>query len=298
MPPLSNPAQETLPIGANPEVDTTAPELATTVSENVNRIRRNAGRGILALSVLGGITAILGPLLIDRSQWLSLFGSSRFVGAILAVCLILVLGLVVSAYWRGIRMRSAVRTLASKKDLSTVGSLVDVLLLDDGPNRNVASEALIEMLPRLQASDAHLLNAQHRDKLCRILSTNVDNALYKDVTAILGPASLSKAANKRAVDLRVAILRAFQQVGDSRGLPVVEKLATGRAKTPGHETVRNAAQDCLPYLRERVNVEMTGQGLLRVPLQPGHTGLVRPAADPTGSSAQLLRADACRPDDL
>jgi hypothetical protein len=291
-PPLPTPAAETLPLTVTPEVDTTAPELATAVSENVNRMRRNFSVGILTLSIVCGVWAVFGPLLIDRQRWITLFSGPQVVAAILAAGLSLVLALVVSAYWRGTRMRPAVRALAGSRDISTVGGLVDALLLEDGQNNRVASEALIELLPRLQASDAHFLNTQQRNKLCSVLSKSVDNVLYKDVTVILGPASLSKVAKKRAVDLRVAILQAFQQVGDSQALPVVERLASGPAKTPDQTAVRNAALECLPYLRERVSAEQAGRSLLRVAPQPGDAQLVRPAIGPvTHASQQLLRAD-------
>ncbi|HLK56104.1 MAG TPA: hypothetical protein VKU00_06055 [Chthonomonadaceae bacterium] len=75
----------------------------------------------------------------------------------------------------------------------------------------------------------------------------VENPLHKDVRALFRP------ADSRAIAFRVAILQAFAQVGDSKALPVVERLAKGETKTEGEKRIQEAAQACMPALQLRAD---------------------------------------------
>lgn len=168
------------------------------------------------------------------------------------------------------RKRVAER-LARFDDLRIVGPLAEMLEAPDMRARPDVVSALTGLLPRLQASDAALLDTEQRACLCRIL-TSSERAL---------------------TDLKIAILRAFEQVGDSRALPLVERMAEGTGRTERQRRLREAAQHCLPFLQERAAQEPFRQTLLRASLAAGVAAdvLLRPAAPGVESSSQhLLRA--------
>jgi hypothetical protein len=142
-------------------------------------------------------------------------------------------------------------------DMSTIGSLVEVLRVDDSQTRQVASLTLTQMLPRLKASDAHLLNEAQRTRLLNVINLPVESPLYKDIRTLFRPAHNDK------IDFHVAILKALEQVGDSKALPVVEKLAKGNPKTEGEQRIKEAAQNCLLFLQQRVQQQVYSQTLLR-----------------------------------
>ncbi|HZP81684.1 MAG TPA: hypothetical protein VFB21_08610 [Chthonomonadaceae bacterium] len=168
------------------------------------------------------------------------------------------------------RKRVAER-LARFDDLRIVGPLAEMLEAPDMRARPDVVSALTTLLPRLQASDAALLDTEQRACLCRIL-TSSERAL---------------------TDLKIAILRAFEQVGDSRALPLVERLAEGPGRTERQRRIRSAAKHCLPFLQERAAQEPFRQTLLRASLAAGVASdtLLRPAAPGVDAAAQhLLRA--------
>jgi len=182
--------------------------------------------------------------------------------------------------------REAIQKLQEVADVASVGPLIDALKLDDLKVRESARTALIELLPRLQPEDAALLNTAQRAKLCSVLSIPVENPLYKDVAAVFRP------AHDRAVNLRVAILQAFAQVGDERALRIVERLAGAEANTHGERRIREAAQQCLPVLQERVRQLNAPSTLLRASaVAESPDILLRPAME-GGATApgELLRA--------
>ena len=96
----------------------------------------------------------------------------------------------------------AVKQIAVLDDIRAVGPLADALELDAKSIRTVARKALTRLLPRLQASDAHLLNADQR-------------------------ASLHRALKSKDEEFVIAALKAYEQVGDEKALPYVERLAEG-----------------------------------------------------------------------
>jgi hypothetical protein len=154
------------------------------------------------------------------------------------------------------RHKRVIEALAKHDDLRAIGPLTDVLVTDDRHLQSRVAVKLAALLPRLQASDAHLLApAQHRilDRYLR---------------------------SRKHPALAVAILKAYEQVGDARSLPAVERLADGRGRGRHDRRLRAAADACLPYLRARAQAERDAQTLLRPASGPGEADpavLLRPA---------------------
>jgi hypothetical protein len=189
------------------------------------------------------------------------------------------------------KAKKAVQQLSSLNDLSGIGGLIEALYFND-QREGPAIETLIELLQRLKASDAALLTERHHIILRAILASlpHVTGNLFTRL-------SRRKEMHAR---LQVAILKAFEQVGDSKALPVVAALAESGA--PPH--VRAAAQKCLPFLQMRQEQERASQTLLRAssatPIGPdtllraahGHhnqepTEMVRPSCEPEPEQQSL-----------
>ncbi|HZP82120.1 MAG TPA: hypothetical protein VFB21_10805 [Chthonomonadaceae bacterium] len=152
-------------------------------------------------------------------------------------------------------------------DVRLVGPLAEALKWPDPHIQSIAATALTRLLPRLRASDAGLLNASQRVGLCHALEG-------------------------AKPDLILAILRAFEQVGDGSAAPFVERLARGKGAAAREKRIQEAAQECLPYLQLLAAQERASQTLLRpagIPDVPPES-LLRPAAStPETDPQQLLR---------
>jgi hypothetical protein len=165
------------------------------------------------------------------------------------------------------QQRRAAQRLAQLQNKRVVGHLVDFTTWPDAPVREAARQALISMLPKLQTADASLLSAQQQGILRGML-------------------------HRRHVEtepaLQIAILKAYEQVGDERALHAVNALATMRPSTKNRQRVRVAAQECLPFLQQRHHRQVSSQTLLRPTEQntsePPQEILLRPARE---QSAQL-----------
>jgi hypothetical protein len=175
-----------------------------------------------------------------------------------------------SLSWPTGRQRRITQLLATSEDLSVVGALVEGL--GHSPyNGSVVNEALIHLLPRLQATDAALLNFHQRAYLYRALKQVTRRITYYDEAVIL------------------AILRALEQIGDAEALPYVEPLTHFRKS----EAIAQAAQACLPYLQQKQQQQQYSQTLLRssVAFSQAPETLLRPAQRLTETQPQeLLRA--------
>jgi len=173
--------------------------------------------------------------------------------------------------------RTSAAALAHFDDVRVIGPLAEILETADRPTRQLVSDALIRLLPRLQSSDAHLLNEDQRECLCRILS----------------------GADWQHPELAVAVMEAFQRVGDSRALILIERLADIHARSSAQRQIRAAAASCLPALRARVVQEPARLTLLRP--SSGNSGadtLLRAAESTVPSETdvqQLLRPDTAPP---
>jgi hypothetical protein len=100
--------------------------------------------------------------------------------------------------------REAAQALAGIEDLRAVGPLAEALEYRSPGSQPtiypVITGALRRLLPRMQASDAHLLTEPQRSCLYRALL-------------------------KGDAELVLAIVKALEQIGDGKALPYVEKLA-------------------------------------------------------------------------
>lgn len=177
-------------------------------------------------------------------------------------------------YGHRLLKRGAIENIAKLNDVRYAGALVEVL----NPKTRIpyprdllelVGSTLIRLLPRLKASDSDLLNDAQRSILLSLLGRNDSQTL------------------------QVAILESFKQIGDARCLPVVERLAGRVMFSP----VPDAAKECLPYLKQRVEEQTVRATLLRAGSAPsGSTPetLLRPAqgADVRNEPALLLRAAA------
>lgn len=170
------------------------------------------------------------------------------------------------------RWNTAANDLGKSADLRAVGVLVDGLKIA----QNQARDVLIPLLPRLQASDAPLLDREQRHILNRFLG-------HKTFFP-----------NRDNMALVLAILKAYEQVGDEEAIPSVEKLAAGQGYGARSRDIREAAKACLPYLQQRAAQQHARQTLLRASGASGVAGenLLRAADNVSAADPQqLLRAD-------
>ena len=166
------------------------------------------------------------------------------------------------------QQKSASLAIARFDDVRAIGALAEALEFKDKRVAPIAEKSLIHLLPRLKASDASLLNPEQR--FC-----------------------LNRALRGKNTELTVAILKAWEQIGDERAIEEVEKLARGRGRGGSSPTVVVAAQECLPFLRQSAERQQIGSQLLRPSdgnLTPSDV-LLRPATPhaSTDPADQLLR---------
>lgn len=179
-------------------------------------------------------------------------------------------GLIAAAFAVSQAQKNATRKLAEFEDIRIVGPLAEALEFGDKNMRAIITEeALIKLLPRLQASDAHLLNEDQR-------------------------ACLNRALKGKNTQLVLAILKAYEQVGDEKALPCVEKLAEGEGRSGKDERVQAEAIECLPHLKARIEQQRASQTLLRASdaIATPPEVLLRPAEATVSDTPpeQLLRA--------
>jgi hypothetical protein len=189
------------------------------------------------------------------------------------------------------QLRKSTGIMSDLDDVRLVGPLAEMLKIEDRHVRVRAGAALTQLLPRLQASDADLLNAAQRTLLCRVLAYPLNDLFRSDLVVLL------TRQTKPMADLQVAILKAFEQVGDGKALPVVERMAVGPAQTADQQRVKAAAVECLPFLQARAIREQAHQTLLRASSasEPNPDILLRPAGTATTTEAQeLLRPEPDR----
>jgi len=174
-----------------------------------------------------------------------------------------------------LHQRPVGRRLAILDAPQAVGPLMDVLSNCGMYRWSELRRALIHLLPRLKVSDTKWLLPRQRKMLLRILTSDERWPYYGGLWGS---------------ELKIAILRALEQIGDAKAIPTVERMA--RSAKDGR--VRIAAQDCLPFLRERVEEEQIGQNLLRAsgPNIQMET-LLRPASGNTEDKPEQLLHPSC-----
>jgi hypothetical protein len=179
----------------------------------------------------------------------------------------------------------AVRLLANSDDMCAVGPLLEVARWGTMVwNQQIEDEAhygLMRLLPRLQMTDAQALTAKQRDCLYNLLLVHSSFVLPG------APAPSYVPNTKFDVPLSEAILKAYEHIGDTKALALVQKLAASEGK------LAEAAQECLPRLQEQTEKWSTGEHLLRATDEPISSPdiLLRPASATTEiEPQQLLRA--------
>lgn len=183
------------------------------------------------------------------------YGSSAFGGALwwTAVGLADLSRHVSSFNELSFRREGILRILNDCDDRSILGPMAELLenrFLDPSP-------ALIRLLPTLRASDADMLTPHQRLCLYRRLRSRE----YRR----------SRAA--KAEELALAILKALEQIGEPEAIPYVEHMAASAKAAQ----LRQAAEDCLPYLEKRSAERRETETLLR-------------ASAPQAAFEELLRA--------
>ena len=159
-----------------------------------------------------------------------------------------------------------------------IPALLDALSFNGLPAYSkLYSLALITLLPQLQAADAALLTPSHRHYLNSLLRWE-----FLTIAAV-GPEDA----------LVVAILKAYEQVGDTKAIPYVKRLVGMKARSNRQRVLQQAAQECLPLLRVNASGIDVTKTLLRASMPDTNTPeiLLRPVISATTTSdAELLRA--------
>lgn len=208
-----------------------------------------------------------GTRIVTQSQSGSMLGWMA-----LATAMAVAAGFVV--FTRAIRRRMPSPSALGKiAELSTIGRFSEALWHEDRYVQTEAEEALIAMLPRLQAGDAGLLNERQRACLHR---------------------ALKPPKRQREAELALAVMRALTEIADARAVPHMSRLADEPARGAHQEAVRACAVELLPILQEKVESARLAQTLVRPSSAPdGATTLLRPLeASPSGSAHHLVRPAA------
>jgi hypothetical protein len=161
----------------------------------------------------------------------------------------------------------SIKEMAASADVRDIGAFIEAVDVDSAASH----PALSRLLPKLSAGNCGLLQEQHCDILRKFAGSRV--------------VRISR------VPLVIAILKAYEQVGDEEDIPVVEKLAAG-AGYGKYRQVRLVAEECLPALRIIATQHRAQLTLLRASsLQDANPAdLVRAAAIVDAGPDEMLRA--------
>ncbi len=253
---------------ARPEQHTLNPELAKLLAE-LDELRRGQGQPGMRLGFLLAAYLTILPVAAWKAAE-TMFMSNWLSFALWSTVVVATTQLYRFSLFP--RHRHLMRKLAACDDVAGVGVLIETLEWPDRRAQEVAARALIRLLPRLRASDARLLTQPQRACLYRMLRMRYAG---RDGALIL------------------AILQALQQVGDEAAIPYVRRLASSAAFTPTQRKVKQAAEECQPYLKSSADLQRASQTLLRASAQENvaEDGLLRPAYARTETeSTELLRA--------
>jgi hypothetical protein len=191
------------------------------------------------------------------------------------------------------RRKETALALARARDPKAIGVLAKAARDGDPATQEAAIQGLLSILPTVRASDREHVDSDAMSALLALLP-------WKE--------GMSVGTNAADVALKLAILRALEQIGDGRAIPAVKRLQSpprvaglvlGFLDRRFHigardriEEVCRAARDCLPFLEERAAAERLRDRLLRPAMAPtrGPDRLLRPAGgSPTTPDELLLR---------
>ncbi len=190
--------------------------------------------------------------------------------------------------------KGAATALAQYDDIAGVGAMVEALEIPDAEVQIAVRQGLTRLLPRLRASDAALLSPSGRRMLRKAMVTGIGRGRpYRSIhapvnAALIGP----RFRDNGRVEFIVATLKGLEQVGDESFIETVDQMARGEG-VGSDERVRLAANECLPFLKQRAENERLRHDLLRAASGNGEAGseeLLR-AAESIGHTEpdQLLR---------
>ncbi|HLK61098.1 MAG TPA: hypothetical protein VKU00_31335 [Chthonomonadaceae bacterium] len=264
------PMQPSLPEERLQEATQLSAEEVEALSARLKRIARLRQRNV-TITAAGAIGSTVSSV---ASLFLANAGHATH--SLLLSTMLLSGGLISIFAARGVyAQRNLTNALIHTDDLRVIGPLLEAADSSEVSGA-MAAMVLTRLLPRLQASDAGLLDDNARNRL--------NSALLKQ---------------SRNADFVLAALKALQQVGDARALPVVQKLANRTDRSAAAQSIRAAAQECLPFLELRAAQEQASQTLLRasgVNATPPDT-LLRPVQNPIQVPAEeLLRPGTPRPE--
>ena len=168
----------------------------------------------------------------------------------------------------------ATQMLARYPDRDLVGYMADVVAYRNKAITASVRPALISVLPRLRREDAWLLNRRQRAAL---------------------NCELARAGRSQPM-LALAILAAWEQVGDASCIPAVRKLARAKSRDRISPAVVARAQECLPLLTSQGSTPATQHELLRATgtAPDGGATLLRAGGTQAGAEAELLRPGDAR----
>ncbi|MCC6729089.1 MAG: hypothetical protein IT208_07100 [Chthonomonadales bacterium] len=188
--------------------------------------------------------------------------------------LVLIVGLVALAVRLAApsrRYREMARRLAGWEDRRAVPELLGLLAIEQRAVRGPVVAALVRLLPELRATDAPLLTGSHHQRIAAILRARTSHRRWC------------------GTDLKLAALRALEQVGDDRAAALVTELADGKV-AGADPAVRAQAAASLPAVRTAWERRRLGRTLLRAAAAPpGAASLLRPAGPAGTPSGNLLR---------
>ena len=253
-------------------------QAARLVTERLNEITKRAKRvtpHLMAGCVLGFAVLILACILtVELSKPHKpprLLSDVVYYGGVLLIPAL--------SFWFALRVspKFEVEEIARLGGVEAIPPLLAVLKNNLSSKQNRAIRlALTALLPQMKASDAPLLTPAAR--------YSINTWLWN--TCEIGGKFLCSDA------LRLASLKALEQVGDSSSISTVEKLTRMKPRTPSQEKIKQAAIECLPMLRAHCGDVETARTLLRASqseaARPGT--LLRPASGAGQTdSAELLR---------
>ena len=170
-----------------------------------------------------------------------------------------------------------IQSLEREGGLRAISTLLDAFNISSSVgHRKSAMRALTTLLPQLKASDANLLTPSNRHTLNVLIGSS------------LLPSKLGGVDHAFAL----AVLKAYEQVGDAKAVPVVVRLANCRPRNTRQREIQKAAAECLPLLRANSGEVASTQTLLRASTRHAGTPdtLLRPAASLSSiPPAELLR---------
>lgn len=161
------------------------------------------------------------------------------------------------------------RFLARYDDKRIADVLIEAMRVGDPLTQRASEPTLLRLLAALTPSDWYRLSPASRSFLNLRLLESSDPQLVR------------------------AILAAWEQIGNHDSIPFVERLSHGEGVLGGDFSIRHAAAEALPAIREAASRTATAETLLRATAAgESATALLRPASSAESSDQALLRPAA------